>query len=359
MGGGPAGLAAAIAARRKGFRVTVADSAVPPIDKACGEGLMPDALAALARLHIRIPATDAYPFRGIRFLESGLAVDASFPTGTGLGIRRTALHRIMVERAEQAGVAMFWGATVNGISSQGVRLGEEAVRCRWIVGADGGQSRVRGWAGLDRSLWNGRRFGFRRHYRVAPWTDCMELYWGDACQVYVTPVGADEVCVAMLSKDPQRRLEEALRQFPEILERLAGADRASAQRGAITASRRLQRVSRGRVALIGDASGSVDAITGEGLCLAFQQALALADSLESGDLRAYQEHHARIARRPTLMAALMLAMDDRRSLRRRAMRALASQPRIFARMLAMHVGALSPLDFAVSGLALGRRMLTG
>jgi menaquinone-9 beta-reductase len=37
IGGGPAGLAAAIAARAKGLRVTVADGGVPPIDKPCGE----------------------------------------------------------------------------------------------------------------------------------------------------------------------------------------------------------------------------------------------------------------------------------------------------------------------------------
>ena len=46
IGGGPAGLAAAIAARRRGLDVTVADCSVPPIDKACGEGIMPDGLAA-------------------------------------------------------------------------------------------------------------------------------------------------------------------------------------------------------------------------------------------------------------------------------------------------------------------------
>ena len=47
IGGGPAGLAAAIAASKKGFRVAVADGAKPPIDKACGEGLMPNTVAAL------------------------------------------------------------------------------------------------------------------------------------------------------------------------------------------------------------------------------------------------------------------------------------------------------------------------
>lgn len=48
VGGGPAGLAAAIAARLKGFTVAVADGAHPPIDKACGEGLMPDSFGALS-----------------------------------------------------------------------------------------------------------------------------------------------------------------------------------------------------------------------------------------------------------------------------------------------------------------------
>jgi 2-polyprenyl-6-methoxyphenol hydroxylase-like FAD-dependent oxidoreductase len=67
IGGGPAGLAAAIAARRKGFSVAVVDAAVPPIDKACGEGLMPDALSALAELGIQfLPGLNALPRHPLR-----------------------------------------------------------------------------------------------------------------------------------------------------------------------------------------------------------------------------------------------------------------------------------------------------
>ena len=69
VGGGPAGLVAAIAARRKGFAVTVIDGAQPPIDKGCGEGLMPDAVSALARLGVALPIDRAMPFKGIRFVE--------------------------------------------------------------------------------------------------------------------------------------------------------------------------------------------------------------------------------------------------------------------------------------------------
>ena len=99
IGGGPAGLAAAIAVRQRGFDVIVADGSQPPIDKPCGEGLMPDGRQALAKLGISIPAENTHSFRGIRFVSGDLSVEASFPNGSGIGVRRTVLHGIMVERA--------------------------------------------------------------------------------------------------------------------------------------------------------------------------------------------------------------------------------------------------------------------
>ncbi len=115
---------------------------------------------------------------------------------------------------------------------------------------------------------------------------------------------------------------------------------------------------RGNVALVGDASGSVDAITGEGLCLLFQQSVALAGALEAGDLRLYQAEHRRIGRRPEWMADMMLLLDQRRGLRRRVIRAMAGSPKLFAGMLAAHVGEQPPTDVLFNGLALGWRMIT-
>ena len=358
IGGGPAGLAAAIAARRRGFDATVADHAAPPIDKACGEGIMPDGVAAAAALGIRLEDGGALAFRGIRFCEGDVAVEAEFPSGAGLGIRRTALHQSMARHAADCGVRVAWGTRVTGLTARGVETDGGAVRARWIVGADGGDSTVRRWAGLDASVRESRRYGFRRHYRMAPWTDFMELHWSDGCQIYITPVSGEEVCVALLSGDPRLRLDEALPRFPEVQRRLRGAEPASAERGAVTASRRLRRVYRGNVALVGDASGSVDAITGEGMCLLFQHALALGAAMEVDDLRLYQAAHRRAGQRPRMMASLMLLLDRQRGLRGRALRALASRPRLFRRMLAMHVGELSAVDFAANGSALGWRMLT-
>jgi menaquinone-9 beta-reductase len=358
IGGGPAGLAAALAARAEGFRVTVADWCRPPIDKACGEGLMPDSLEALAKLGVTLDLRECRPFRGIRFVGNGTSAQADFPSGVGIGVRRTILHRLLVESAAAAGVAMLWGARIQGLSPDGVRLETGEVRCRWVIGADGGRSFVRRWAGLEACSREQRRFGFRRHYRVEPWAEHMELYWGAACQIYVTPVACGEICVAVISKNRRLRLDEALVQFPELAARLHTAPFTTIERGAVSATRKLKSVCRGRVALIGDASGSVDAITGEGLSIAFRQAPALADALAADDLERYQSEHRRIARRPEFMSAMMLTMAERPGLRLRALRAFDAKPSIFSRVLAAHVGALSPLAVAAAGVSLGWQMLT-
>jgi flavin-dependent dehydrogenase len=319
----------------------VSDSSYPPIDKACGEGVMPDGLAAAAMLGIRIDAALGQSFRGIRFCDQRVSVEASFPNGYGVGIRRTTLHALMVERAADVGVKLAWGTHVTGIASGKVVLDGRAVSANWIVGADGLQSQVRRWASLEASTPSQLRFGFRRHYRVAPRSEFMEVHWGTGCQLYITPVAPGELCVAVISRDPHLRLETALPQFPDVFRWLDGAAEANAERGGASVTRRLKSVCSGRVALIGDASGSVDAITGEGLCLLFQQAVALAAALEQGDLARYQKEHRQIGRRPAFMADLMLSLDGRDRLRHWILRMFAAKPDLFRRMLATHVGDFS------------------
>jgi len=357
-GGGPAGLAAAIAASQKGFTVIVADHANPPIDKACGEGLMPDGVAALNRLGVALETHQALPFSGIRFVAGQDSVATMFPCGMGWGIRRPVLHGLLVQRAARVGVSLFWGARLNWLNNGEVTLNGHRVDFRWILGADGHYSQARQWMKLDHPRFRRSRVGFRQHYRVAPWSDFVELHWGRNCQLVVTPVGHQEICLAVLSNQPQLRLEEALLQFPEVLKRLKGAITITDERGAISAVCSLRRVYRGRHALIGDASGSVDAITGKGLCLTFQQALFFAEALERGQLELYQTAHRRLARLPTLMSWLMLSMDRHAWLRERALRALIAEPPLFSRLLATHVGALPPLTFGFSdALKMGWRLV--
>lgn len=359
IGGGPAGLAIAIAARQRGLRVAVADGMQPPIDKACGEALMPEGLAALERLGLQLPLEQAYRFRGIRFLSRRLAADALFPFGgNGLAASRTVLHRVMVERAEQVGADLFWRQTVSGITPDGVRIGKDFFRARWMVGADGANSRVRRWARLQASSQPRLRYAFRRHYRIAPWTGHMEVHWGERCQGYATPIGTEHVCVVMASNDPKLRMDDGLRDLPWLSDRLRNAESVTAERGAVTGNLRLKRVWRGNVALIGDAAGTVDAITGEGLRLAFSQAVALAECIEEDDLAAYQKVHDRLTLRPRLMARLLLALDGRPRLQHRTLRVFQQHPEVFRRLLALHTGALPPQQLVRDGLTLGWGLIT-
>jgi len=226
------------------------------------------------------------------------------------------------------------------------------------VGADGSNSRVRRWAGLDASSPFRFRYAFRRHFRIAPWTDHMEVYWGDRCQGYATAVDQEHVCVALASRDPHLRLEDGLQTLPGLQQRLGKAETVSTERGALTGNRRLKNVWRGNVALVGDASGTVDAITGEGLGLAFRQAAVLAECLESDDLARYQTEHRRLALRPRGMAQLMLTLDGRPWLQRRTLQVFEKRPEIFRRLVALHVGALPPTRLVWDGLTLGWGLLT-
>ena len=171
----------------------------------------------------------------------------------------------------------------------------------------------------------------------------MEIYWGSGCQMYVTPVSSREVCVAVISRDSHLRFDNALPQFPELDSRLARASAFTVEHGSVSASRRLRRVFRDQTILIGDASGSVDAITGEGLSLSFHQSVALANALLDDDLEAYQTAHRRLMRRPAFMAGLMLSLDKFPWLRSGVLHAMAFEPAIFKKLLAVHVGAAAPV----------------
>src|SRR6202011_1137978 len=207
IGGGPAGLAAAIAARRRGFQVVVADGNRPPIDKPCGEGLMPDSIAALQELGVEIAPGEGYRLHGIKFLEKEKSATARFPTGAGLGLRRPILHKKMLNQAVALGIQFLWDTPVTGIQSNGVNLaGGNFVQATWIIGADGGQSRVRRWAGLDCSNKKESRLAWRAHFIVAPWSEYVEIHWAENAQAYVTPISTNEVCVVMVSRNENRNI---------------------------------------------------------------------------------------------------------------------------------------------------------
>ncbi len=336
VGAGPAGIVAAIAARRQGLQVTVLDARNPPIDKPCGEGILPQGVFALASLGISIPSECAFPFRGIRFVDSEHSARAIFDGATGFSVRRVKLHQLLVTHAIEAGVRFRWGSRVTRIDEHAVTSTDQKFSYRWLIGADGQNSPVRKWAGLDSPPVRGKRFGFCSHFRVRPWSDVAEVHWAHGCQLFITPMIGQEVGVAVISRDPSLRLDSVLSRFPEIAEKLRGATVTTRELGDTTRLRILPAVARGRVALVGDASGTVDAVTGHGLSLSFRQAIQLAKAMQHGDLAYYQDAHKRIATVAVTMTRLMLLMDRNDWIRRRTIRLFQKSPGLFSRLLAIH-----------------------
>jgi 2-polyprenyl-6-methoxyphenol hydroxylase-like FAD-dependent oxidoreductase len=320
---------------------------------------MPDGLAALAKVGIHLTASAGAPFQGIRFIDAAGEVRAKFISGLGYGFRRPVLHSILIEKALAAGADVRWRQRVDGISEGSLVVNGEPIRSRYIIGADGITSRIRKQANLEHGRVLRRRYGFRRHYSIAPWSPYVEVHWGDRGQMYITPIAADSICVAFITADQHLHFDEALADFPQLHARLNKLEPATRLKGSLTLTRRLRRVYSDNVALVGDASGSPDAITGDGLSMSFRQAVALADALVTGDLAAYQKAHQRISRLPIFMGELMLSMSDHPAFRRRVFNVFNQYPGYFQRMLAIHTGVESPLKFGVANtLSLGWRLLT-
>jgi menaquinone-9 beta-reductase len=336
VGGGPAGLASAIAAAQQGFRVAVVDSRKPPINKPCGEGLLPEAVESLRLLGVHPQHTDGHVFDGFRFIDETQSVSALIPRGRGLGLRRTTLHQMLVERAEACGVTLLWGARVSDLESAGATVNGRALRFRWLIGADGQNSMVRRFAGLGSRWTIESRFGFRRHYAVAPWTNLCEIHWARRSQMVVAPTAREEICISFFVDDPRMRMDRALAQFPEVAARLRGAQPASSEAGSLMKFRRARAVVRGRVALVGDAGCTVDAVSGQGLSLAFRQAHLVADALRAGDLASYQTAHDHLTLTAMRITRLLLVMNSSVALRRKVLRLFAMRPTLFANMLSVH-----------------------
>ncbi|WP_374946844.1 NAD(P)/FAD-dependent oxidoreductase [Agreia sp.] len=308
VGGGPIGLAAAIEARLAGHSVVVIEPRSFPIDKACGEGLMPGAVAALARLGVH---PEGSPIAGFRYSNGTKSAVHRFAGAAGLGVRRTTLHRVLAERADELGVQRL-DARVSDVvqDAGGVTVGD--VRASWLFACDGLHSTVRKQTGLERASSgrvDRRRFGLRRHYALERWTDLVEVHWVSDAEAYVTPLAGGLVGVAVLGP-PRTDFDGVLARMPELFDRLRGAQSVDSLRGAGPLRQRTTARSANRVLLLGDASGYVDALTGEGIRVGLGHARAAVEAIAtaSGNVgAAYDREWARVSRDFRVITSGLLA----------------------------------------------------
>lgn len=151
IGAGPAGSAAALTLARRGMGVVLADRARFPRDKACGDALIPDALAALSGLALdRAVLARAKPLSGVVITAPGGGrVELR---GACAAIPRLVLDDVLRRAAVEAGARWLAPARAVGPIEEGTRVvgavlraAEEDKRCihvsaRWTILACGAAS---------------------------------------------------------------------------------------------------------------------------------------------------------------------------------------------------------------------------
>ena len=258
----------------------------------------------------------------------GHVVDARFRAGPGLGVRRTVLQQALSDRLASLGVPVVRervGAITQNLSSV-TAAGRTA---RYLAAADGLHSSIRRQMGLaQQNPPLEPRRGLRRHYQVAPWSDLVEVYWSSLGEAYVTPVGSELVGVAILTS-ARGSFDSHLEAFPALRRRLAGAAEASSVMGAGPLRQRVLGRVAGRVLLVGDAAGYVDALTGEGIAVSLRTSAELVRCITDDRPAAYEAAWRRVSWECRFLTGSLLWARNRSLLAPRIVPAAAQLPSVF------------------------------
>ena len=199
---------------------------------------------------------------------------------------------------------------------------------------------------------------------MTPWTDYVEVHWGNGLEAYVTPTGSDQVNVAFLWDESvvqahggQRLSDRMLEQFPELARRLRHAEPVGrlAARGPLQV--RVPLPARDGLLLVGDAAGYVDALTGEGVGLAALSARLLAKhvgpalsepgpQLRLEDLQPFLKEVRLAQRAHVRLTRLLLLLRRSPRLIEQLISALSWSPGLFQQLLSLNQGSFPSLRLA-------------
>jgi len=295
-GGGPAGAALAIELGRRGVTVRLYERFGHPRLKPCGEGLLPHGVAALSKI-AGLPA--APRVRGLRFVSGTVSVEADFPEGFGLVVRRDRFDTWLLDQA---------AATPNVEVRPGQPYRDEGER--FVVGADGKRSQFHRRLSTHPAL--PRRVGLAAHMGgIQGISDRVEVFFHPDGELYVAPTGDGETLVAGLFYHSSFRptgLMHLLNAIPEMRDRAAHAELTTPVLASAPLGLHVPQVVDRRLLLVGDAAGAPDAITGDGIAMAIASARPAADAIVSGDLMSYQRIRLEMGRTAHRLGQLLLGI---------------------------------------------------
>jgi geranylgeranyl reductase family protein len=294
VGAGPAGSTTAYRLARAGARVCLVDRARFPRDKPCGGGLT---LRAVKQLPFSVePVVEDTVDR----LELGLGYRRRFTKWSGdplvLMTQRRLLDAFLAERAVEAGAEFRDGSKVTEVSTDGrISLDGATLQADVVIGADGANGVSARSLELTAPVHGVALEGNVSHAHVDP-----DRYRGRAVvEIGVVPGGyawvfpkGDHVNVGVGGWDSdgpnlRRRLGELCDAYgiDESHVRALRGHRLP-MRGATV------KPVAGRVALVGDAAGLVDPLSGDGMYEAFVSGRLAAEAALAGDLARYARDFA-------------------------------------------------------------------
>lgn len=378
IGGGPTGLVAALNLARRQIPVTVLERKDWPVDKVCGEGLMPSGVEILRRLgvleHLSLESEKElhyFPFKGIRYIDpSGAQAEAEFLSGSGMGIRRLHLSQALLKAVQKNPFITLcpntefvdfeqldqqvWVKTLDQKTKLKGRLGPFTI----LLGCDGLHSRVRKLSNLNANPpGKQKRIGSRVHFAMRPWSDKVEVWWEKGIEAYITPNSSDQIEVAFIwdhdQVNPQLR-GGPFSFFPELQKKLLSQKRTSNLQSIGPLAQRALKAVNGQVVLLGDALLFLDGITGEGLSMGFAQGELFADLLASSLEKAkkgilsnpFAEFEKQVSKQMQnylRMTHLALFLTRHPKIRKWSIQLLAIFPTLFQHLLEVNMGKRSLL----------------
>jgi geranylgeranyl reductase family protein len=312
VGAGPAGSAAAAWAAKNGAEVVIADAAVFPRDKTCGDGLTPRAVGELQRLGLEDWLRAHTVNQGLRAHGFGQTLLLPWPGGTlpdwGSAVARTELDDHLRTTAIKAGATAVDGARAIDVRRDGGRVdavvfktddGPLEIGCRTLVVADG----VRSPLGkvLGREWHRDTVYGVAGRSYVAselsddPWISShLELRdeHGTVLSGYgwIFPLGSGEVnlgvgTLATAKRPADLAVKPLMRQYAELRRdefRLSG-DLRMPTSALLPMGGAVSNVAGHNWALIGDAAACVNPLNGEGIDYGLETGRLVADLIAAGD----------------------------------------------------------------------------
>jgi flavin-dependent dehydrogenase len=307
LGAGPAGSATAASLARAGFHVVLADKKEFPRSKPCGEFLSPQCVPYLQELGVADELTALAPrlVRGMHLSGYGAEATGRFrrlagraaSEAAGLGIRRERFDALLQRAAVRQGAVWLprhdlldlqrdAGGRVVGATLRRPGDAPLVVRARLVVGADGVHSRTARALGVQRRTAWLDQFALVAHFDGVDPRPMAEvhLFPGGFFAATTVDAGAFSVNLVVPARTLHARSTADWDQFvaahhaeaPAFGERLRGARRTTPWRGIGPLAWRTTAQHAPGVALVGDACGYVDPLTGEGIYFALFGARALA-----------------------------------------------------------------------------------